>query len=80
MSAPDVEYRDHSSVLVVKGSGELCQLFVPFRVQCIHPLERIPEYTWVYVNGVFPHPKYRMIYWINQRLHPYHHFQIHPLF
>jgi hypothetical protein len=81
MSASDlIQYQDWNRVLVVKGSGDIVQLFVPFRVVCIHPLNRIPINTRVYVNGVFLHPKFRLVYWINQRLYPYHYFQIQIMF
>ena len=77
MSHPEVvKYQDPKSVLVVGQKGRIAQLYCPFRVQCIQPLEQIPKDTWVYVEGVFLHPRYKLTYWINRRLYPYQYFRI----
>jgi len=77
MSIPEViKYQDPKSLLVIGEHGQLRQLFVPFKVKCVQPLEHIPANTWVYVEAVFLHPRHRLIYWINQRLYPYDQFRI----
>jgi DNA repair protein RadC len=68
--------QDPKSLLVVSSKGQMRQLFVPFRVECIHPVEHIRLNTHVFVEGVFLHRKYILIYFINQRLYPYFHFRI----
>jgi hypothetical protein len=75
-----IKLQDTKSVLVVGQAGKLRQLHVPFRVQCIEPVERIPEHTWVYVERVLMHPRYLLLYGINQRFYPYRHFRIELLF
>lgn len=77
MSLKDaVLFQDPKSVLVVSDKGLLRQLFVPFRVQCVIAHERIPVDSYVFVDAVFLHRKYLLLYWINQTLIPYHHFTI----
>ena len=77
MSQADiVKYQDPKSILVIGQHGKLRQLYVPFRVRCIQPLERVPLDALVYVELVMMHPKYVLLYWANQQAYPYHHFRI----
>jgi hypothetical protein len=69
-----VKYQDPKSILVVNPQGHMRHLFTPFRVKCIEPLEQIPVGAFVFVDAVFLHRKYLLLYWVNQRLVPYHHF------
>lgn len=69
-----IKFQDPKSILVVNERGTMKQLFTPFRVKCIEPYENIPLDSYVYVEQVFLHRKYLLLYWINQRLIPYHYF------
>jgi len=72
--------QDSRSLLVVDPAGRLRQLYVPFSVQCIEQLERIPQNTRVYVDRVVMHPKHRLIYEVHQRFYPYQYFRINLLY
>lgn len=75
MSVQDViRYQDPKSILIVNEKGQIRQLFVPFRVKCIEAVQNIPVNSYVYVDSVFLHRKYLLLYFINQRLIPYNHF------
>lgn len=77
MSTPDIiKYQDPKSVLVVNDKGKIRQVFTPFKVQCMEAIEHIPLSSIVYVEAVFMHKQYVLLYFINQRLFPYHHFRI----
>jgi len=71
-----VRYQDPKSILVINHQGQIRQLFVPFRVVCIETVQNIPKGSLVYVESVFLHRKYILLYWINQRLIPYSFFSI----
>jgi hypothetical protein len=72
-----VRYQDEYSVLVIAPTGRMRQLFVPFQVECICSVGPLPQGVKVYVDAVISNPEYRLLYWINQRLYPYHYFTIH---
>lgn len=77
MSVKDVvKFQDPKSILIVNSEGKMRQLFVPFRVKVIEPVEGLPLNSFVFVDSVFLHRKYLLLYWINQRLIPYHHFTL----
>lgn len=68
-----VKYQDPKSLLVITDKGQLRQLFVPIRAQCIKAVDQIPVGSWVYVDAIFLHRKFLLLYWINNsRLLPYH--------
>lgn len=73
--------QDPGSLLVVSDAGKMRQLFVPFRVRCVHPLEGMPEGSLVYVCGVYHNRKHRLLFWINNhQLLPYQYFHIEITF
>lgn len=76
MSAPEMVKYDAKSLLVVNDKGLIRQLFTPFKVQCIEPVESIPALSFVFVDAVLMHKKYVLLYWINQKPIPYHHFRV----
>ncbi len=76
MSRNVIMRHDGKSVLVVTEKGALRTLFVPFKVRCIHPVENIPENSYVFVELVIMDNRYRLLYWINQRMIPYDRFSI----
>lgn len=73
-TAEVIHYQDPKSILIVNDKGQMKQLFTPFRVKCIDPVHNIPVNSFVFVDSVFIHRKYILLYWINQQLIPYHHF------
>jgi hypothetical protein len=76
MDPPLINYIDHSSILVINSTGKMRQLYVPFRVQCIVDVSKIPQNTWVYVEEVMPHEKHIIIYRILDLWVPYNCFKI----
>lgn len=77
MSSPDViKYQDPKSILVVNERGQIRQLFCPFKVQCIEAVENIPVHALLYVEAVFVHKKYVLLYWIHQKPYAYHYFRV----
>jgi hypothetical protein len=77
VSLPDVvKYQDPKCVLVVNDKGKMKQVFTPFKVQCIEEVDQIPFQSFVYVDAVLIHKKYVLLYFINQKPYPYHHFRI----
>jgi hypothetical protein len=71
-----VKYQDPKSLLVVNSKGILRVLYVPFTVKCIQPVKNIPVNTTLYVEGVYLHRKYLLVYHINQSMYPYVYFRI----
>jgi hypothetical protein len=71
---------DPFSIVVVGSHGGLRQLFTPFRVQCRVGVDKIPIGAWVYVDAVYVHPTFLLLFQVHQRLYPYHYFQIHIMF
>jgi len=71
-----IMYQDPKSILVINEKGQMKQLFIPFRVKCIEAVQNIPVGSFVFVESVFLHRKYLLLYWINQTLIPYNYFTI----
>lgn len=71
---------DPFSILVINQQGKIRKLYCPFRVLCIHPVDGIPAKTWCYVDRVAGHARERLLYDINGRELPYHHFEIYVQF
>jgi hypothetical protein len=71
-----VKYQDPKSLWVVTGQGRLRLLYVPFAVKCILPVKNMPVNTTLFVEAVYLHRKYLLVYHINQSLYPYSYFRI----
>jgi hypothetical protein len=71
-----VKFQNPKNLWVVNGMGNLRILYVPFTVKCIRPVKNIPLNTTLYVEGVYIHRKYLILFHINQSLYPYNYFRI----
>lgn len=63
-------------LLLINQHGKLRYLYTPFRVLCIQASLEVPVNTWVYVDAVYSHPKYRIGFLIQGNIHPYDQFLI----
>jgi hypothetical protein len=52
-------------LLVVNPKGYMRELFCPFRVQCVKPVDTIPAGTWLFVDKLATSTKARLLYRIN---------------
>jgi hypothetical protein len=64
------------TLLLVNDKGALKQIYTPIKLRCIVEQERIPVGAIVFAEAVLLHPKYRLLYWVNQQAIPYHFFDI----
>jgi len=71
-----IKYCDDKSIYLINTSGKLRQLFVPFKVQCIKAAGNIKPQSWVYVEQVAQHHKYRIVYRVFDNWLPYSYFII----
>jgi hypothetical protein len=71
-----VFYHDPRTLMVIQPSRKIKQLFVPIKVQCMTPVEKIPVNSWVYVVEIQHHLKYRIIYRVFDLWYPYWCFRI----
>jgi len=70
-----VRFQDPKSLLIVNERGQMRQLFVPIRARCIVAVNQIPAGSWVFIDAIFLHRKFLILYWVNNsQLLPYHHF------
>jgi hypothetical protein len=78
MSIKDVvKYQDPKSLFIVNETGQMRQLFVPIKARCIEAVDHIPFGSWIYIDAIFLHRKFLLLYWVNNsRLLPYYHFTI----
>jgi hypothetical protein len=77
MSRDNVVMRyDGKSLLLVNDKSVLKQIFTPIKLRCIVEQEYIPVGAYVYADAVLLHPKYRLLYFVNQRAYPYSSFAI----
>lgn len=75
-----ITFKDRHSILVLNPSGEIRQLYVPFRVQVIHPLSGLAIGSWVIVEEVCSDKKHILMYKIMQNWLPYSSFRLSVVF
>jgi hypothetical protein len=75
MSKHEVIFQDYKSIMVVNRKG-IRQLFTPFKVKCISQNINIPYSVTVYVDAVMQDNKFLILYFINNKWHPFEHFAI----
>jgi hypothetical protein len=71
-----IKYYDHLSILIVNNSGIVKRLYVPFRVTCAVPIDKLKFGVIVYVDGVYSDREHKLVYQINGLAIPYHYFTI----
>ena len=71
---------DPYSILVINQQGKIRRLYCPFQVKCISAVEGIPVNTWCYVDRVSEGRREKLLYDINGRELPFHHFEIYVRF
>jgi hypothetical protein len=69
-------FYDSFSILVINPSGKIRQLYCPFLVKCIHPIDGIEENTCVYVEQVTRDLNEKLSYLIGGKLYIYSKFKI----
>lgn len=80
MDQPLINYVDYQSILVVNPTGQMRQLFTPFKVQVIEETSLLKRGTWVWVEEINPHPEFKLIYRIGYHWWPYYCFRLSVLF
>jgi len=76
MDPPNIKYYDEHSVIVINPNGQMRQLFTPFKAQVVVSNSAFKINTWVYIEEVLPHEKYRIIYRIGNQWWPYDVFKL----
>lgn len=75
MAGQEILFQDYKSIMVVNKKG-IRQLFTPFKVVCSCTEILIPIYTTVYVDAVMQDNTFLILFFINSKWYPYHHFNI----
>lgn len=73
---PKIKYSDDKSIYLINKTGNLRQLFVPFKVQCLIPIGNIKSESWVYVEQVAEHHQFLILYKVFDDWIPYSCFRI----
>lgn len=80
MDPPHINFIDYNSILVVNPSGQMKQLFTPFKVQVLNQTTLLTINTWVIVDEIRQHQQYRLLYRIGNTWWPYNAFRLSVLF
>lgn len=80
MDPPHINYIDHKSILVINPTGQMRQLFAPFKVQVLESTTQMAVETWVVVEEILPHEEYKLLYRIGENWWPYNIFRLSVLF
>ncbi len=80
MNPAIVNYIDYNSILVINPTGQMRQLFTPFKVQVIHETSILICGTCVWVEEIKPHHELKLIYRIGNNWWPYNSFRLTVLF
>lgn len=76
MDPPHINFINNKSILVISSNGKLRQLFVPFLVQVVVPTNDLYKGSWMVVEEVLPHPRYKLIFRITEKWYAYSCFKI----
>ena len=76
MRNQQIQYYDPYSILVIRSSGTLVQVFVPFKAICIQPVNHLKKDTLVYIEQVAPDTHYTLIYRVIDAWFPYDCFRL----
>lgn len=76
MSPPEIKYYDNHSLIVINPIGRIRQIFTPFKAQVIESNSEFKINSWVYIEEIMSHKKYRIIYRIGDKWWPYNTFKL----
>lgn len=76
MDPPKISFIDHNSIMVISPTGNMKQLYVPFKVKCIHPIGKFVPHSTLYVEQVSSHKQYKILYRILKDWYPFSYFKI----
>lgn len=76
MDPPQINYVNHNSILIINPTGNMRQLFVPFRVQVLQDTSILKKNNWVLVEEVQSHDQYKMLYRVTSNWWPFHLFRL----
>jgi len=67
------------SMLVITNRGRLQRIYTPFRAKVTVMTSSFSPGTWVYVEEISGHDRYRLIYRVHRTWLPFHNFQLPAL-
>jgi hypothetical protein len=80
MDYPSLAFIDPYSILVINPSGKMKQLFVPFKAQVIGNDTHLVKDSWLIVEEIAAHNKYRLLYKVGIHWWPYYLFRLSVVF